>query len=246
MLLGIYVILWEVEERVLKMINEESLDIKYGLLDLRSEREQAKGAVAYIVQDIIDIKSNYIRLGFHLDEFKRFEYYEDFGYSDFYEFCSENLKMDKTAVSRVMSVFYNFSACEDNVRKMWIDESYKDYNFSQLTEMLPLNSKEREKVTPDMTVQQIRDYKKSLKNKSKDNTIVAMSQQEEEKKRIFSDSFDSGLLASYLADFLVDIMDNFSSTKDFKVQNDSKNVFIEIDNEKYRVALFHSKDKGKD
>ena len=226
------------------MIDEKKLDIKYGLFSIRSEREGAKGSFAYIMQDILDIKSNYIKLGFHLDEFKRFLYYEDFGYSDFYEFCSVNLKMDKTVVSRVLSVFYNFSACEDNVRKMWIDESYKEYNFSQLSEMLPLNIEQRKKVTPDMTVQQIRDYKRSLKSEKQNNTDIAISQQSDEGKRVFSDSFDSGLLASYLADFLVDIMDNFSSTKDFEIRNDSKNVFIEIDNEKYRVALFHS--KGKD
>lgn len=224
------------------MIDEKILDIKYGLLNLRSEREQAKDSFAYIAQDILDIKSNYIKLGFHLDEFKRFQYYEDFGYSDFYEFCDVNLKLDKTAVSRAISVFYNFSDRQNNIHKMWIAEKYKDYNYSQLCEMLPLNDEQRKKVTPDMTVQQIRDYKKSLKAKE-EYTENATSQQTDDPKRLFSDSFDSGLISSTLADCLVDIMDKFSSTADFTIQNDSKNVYIEIDGEKYRVALFRSKEK---
>lgn len=234
------------------MINEKELDVKYGMMNIRTEREQARGSLAYIVQDFIDIKSNYIRLGFHLDEFKRYKYYEDFGYSTFDEFVENNFSMDKSAVSRVIKIFYNFAERQDNIYKMWIAKDYEKYSYSQLSEMLPLSDKERKKVTPDMTVKQIREYKKSLKEDGEN--IVATSQQNEQNvNKVFSKSFDSGLLASYLADFLVDVMDNFFSSKEYEVKNDSKNVYIEIDNEKYRVALFHSsvdskesKNKNKD
>ncbi len=225
---------------VICMMKENEVVVKYGMMNLRAERKEARGSLAYIVQDVIDIKSNYIKLGFHLDEFKRCKYYEDFGYSDFYEFVECNFRMDKSATSRVMKMFYKFADSQDGVKKMWIAEAYKDYNYSQLCEMLPLTYDECNKITSDMTIKQIREYKKSLKNGDENNVVATSQQNEQSVDKVFSKSFDSGLLASYLADFLVDVMDNFSNSKEYEVKNDSKNIYIEIDNEKYRVALFHS------
>ncbi len=46
---------------------------------------------------------------------------------------------------------------------MWIDDRYEKYSYSQLVEMLPLKEQERRRVTSDMTVSQIRNYKKVVK-----------------------------------------------------------------------------------
>lgn len=141
----------------------KEISVKYGLIDLRPERPEAKGHFEYILNDISDIKSRYISFGFHLDEFKRLKYYEDFGFESFEEFCEKNVPLDKSAISRCMNVFYEFAAIDKGlsvVRKMWIDEKYKDYSYGQLVEMLPLDEKRRKMVKPDMTIAKIRELKK--------------------------------------------------------------------------------------
>ena len=152
------------------------LKIKYGLFNLREERELARGHFEYIANDIVDIRQNYVKLGFHLHEFKYFQYYEDFGYEDFYEFVEANFGLDKSAVSRCISVWYRFADYDSgsSSRKMWLSDKWKDYSYSQLCEMLPLDDGELKAVSPEMTVKQIREYKKNLKNKN------ATSQPEED------------------------------------------------------------------
>lgn len=144
------------------------LNIKYGLFNLREEREIARGHFEYIARDIADIKQNYVRLGFHLREFRELQYYEDFGFDDFYEFVEVNFGLDKSAVSRCISVWYRFADYDSNshTRKMWLSDKWKDYSYSQLCEMLPLDDEKLRVVSPKMTVKEIREYKKNLKNKN--------------------------------------------------------------------------------
>ena len=140
-------------------------------------RKEAYGHVKYLYTDLTDIRKYYIRLGFHLDEFERCGYYFDFGYATLADFCMANLGLDKTAVSRCISVYREFNAA--NVEStdgkglkmkgcaMELAEEWNEYSYTQLCEMLPLSSKEREAVTPDMTIKQIREYKKKLKDDQK-------------------------------------------------------------------------------
>ena len=112
-------------------------------------------------------KKRYISLGFHLHEMELCGYHEELGYDNFYECIEKNFHMDKSAVSRVISVWNEFCSKDDaDSRKMWIDDRYEKYSYSQLVEMLPLKEQERRRVTSDMTVSQIRNYKKSLKEQT--------------------------------------------------------------------------------
>ena len=80
--------------------NEKDLNVTYGMINFHPEREQARTSLKYILSDVNDIRKSYIRLGFHLHEFDRLKYYEDFGYATLAEFCEVNLGLDKSAVSR--------------------------------------------------------------------------------------------------------------------------------------------------
>lgn len=159
----------------------------------KNPREEAYGSLKYLYTDLTDIRKYYIRLGFHLMEFKNCEYYKDFGYLTLEEFCDVNLGLDKGAVSRCINVYRQFNASNDVTCiagtmsvgcAMDLSERWKDYSYTQLCEMLPLSDKERENVLPDMTIKQIREYKKSLKAK---NTSVASTQpdREQEGKKLF-------------------------------------------------------------
>lgn len=144
----------------------------------RNPSDNSCGSLGYILNDIKNIKNSYIRLGFHLDEFKRFYYYHQFGYDSLEEFAEAKLGLDKSALSRCLGVFYHFSYCQDGCHKLWLDEKWKDYSYSQLCEMLPLNEEQRKEISPDMTVKEIRDFKKSKKEEKKDTSVVATSQQD--------------------------------------------------------------------
>lgn len=153
---------------------ESDLEVKYGMIHFREEREMARSSLRYILHDMNDIRTSYIRLGFHLEEFRRCGYYYDFGYPTMEEFCGVNLGLDKSAISRCINVFKKFSACEKETHKMWIDDRYKDYSYSQLCEMVSMDEEQCKQVTPDMTIKQIREVKKG--NVSRDVSPVATSQ----------------------------------------------------------------------
>ena len=153
---------------------EAELNIVYGP-DYMGEDISIRAfvSVKYMYTDLTDIRKYYIRLGFHLYEFKGCEYYKDFGYQTLEDFCDVNLGLDKSAVSRCINVYKEFNASNDVSYTgggktvgcaMDLSEKYKDYSYTQLCEMLPLTEYDRKQITPDMTVKQIREYKKSLKD----------------------------------------------------------------------------------
>lgn len=148
-------------------IKESDIDVKYGMYNLRQERDMARHSLTYILNDFNDIKRSYFNLGFHLNEFIQCKYYEDFGYTSFKDFCIENIPLDYSSVTRVISVFDMI--CERSSNNMFlktnrIQDKYKEYSYSQLVEMIPMSDDLRKEVTPNMSVRDIRDLKS---NKSK-------------------------------------------------------------------------------
>lgn len=166
--------------------SDNDIDVILGGLPLNGIRKEAYGSLKYLYKDLTDIRKYYIHLGFHLDEFARYEYFRDFGYLTLESFCQSNLGLDKSAVSRCIGVYREFNAGDDQefscgvISKgcaMELSEKWEDYSYTQLCEMLPLSPEQREKIDPAMSIKQIRDYKRSLKNKP-----VASTQQEDSER----------------------------------------------------------------
>lgn len=149
-------------QEISSITKENEIDVIYGMLNLREERELARASVKYILTDMFDIRRSFIRLGFHLYEFERMHYYEDFGYTNIVEFAEKNLGLSKTQVSVYKNIYLQFGFYEkhSSVPKMWLDDKYKQYSYSQLREMLPMNEEKRKQVKPDMSIEQIRELKK--------------------------------------------------------------------------------------
>lgn len=151
--------------------NNNKTEIVYGKSPAGT-LEQAKDAccnINWVRNDINEIKSHFIKLGFHLEEISRCEIYKVFGFDDFYEFCEANFHLSRSTVSRHVALFLRFSSRNgkhSETPTMFIDERWKDYNYSQLCEMLPLSDRKLEGVNPKMTVKEIREYKAGLKNKA--------------------------------------------------------------------------------
>ncbi len=180
----------------------ENLNIVYGMVNFGVERESAKGSFEYIMNDIKDIRHRYITLGFHLNEFRTFEYYKDFGYITFEEFCEKNIPLDKSAISRCINVWDVFCARDKNRlgpfgRKIFLDDKWKDYSYSQLCEMISMSDDQRNLVKPNMTIKEIRELKKKVKTSQKP-LQVATSQPVEDNKPQYESFEDSNFITELL------------------------------------------------
>lgn len=161
--------------------NESDIKVYFGDYKFYSQpRELAYTSVKYLYTDLTDIRKYYIKLGFHLEEFSRCGYYRDFGFLNLEDFCEKNLGLDKSAVSRCINVYRTFNASESpsfvngievKGSSMELSEQWGEYSYSQLCEMLPLTPEQRKDILPDMSVKQIREYKKNL-NKKTDNPVA--------------------------------------------------------------------------
>lgn len=157
--------------------DEKKLKIVYGEADfLRSGKDgedNAMHSLRYILADMSDLKRSFIRLGFHLCEFRRYAFYTEFGYTSMEDFCEANLGLSKSSVSRLIKVYLEFSKVQGYTHTMFLDDKYADYSYSQLCEMLNMSDEQRRQVKPDMTVKEIRELKKNV---SRNVSQVATSQ----------------------------------------------------------------------
>lgn len=107
------------------------------------------------------IESNYIMLGYKLIFAK--QYYNEIinpttnkFCKNIYEFAELEFGLKKSSTKNYIAVASRFS--ENGI----ILEQFKDYNFTQLTEMLPLNEEQLKLCSSSMTAQEIRALRKSL------------------------------------------------------------------------------------
>lgn len=194
----------------------EQFTVKYGMYNLCEEREMARASFGYIMSDFKDLKDKYIKLGFHLDEFNRFMYYKDFGYLTFEEFCINNIPLDLSSISRCISVFQIFAEFDkkSRVRKMWLDDKYKDFSYSQLVEMVSLDGDIREMIKSDLTVKQIREVKKY----AKENKDCGIYERRDKVKNFINNGCKKSLIEIIELDATsqVDIEENVVDVSDFK------------------------------
>lgn len=133
----------------------------------REPRELALASLKYIYTDLGSIRDSYFRLGFHLDEFERMEYYLDFGFGSMAGMCEANFGLGRSAYSRCIGVFREFCMKDRHgSRKIFLDDRYRDFSYSQLVELLPMDERSRRLVSPSMTISEIRELKKREKGGS--------------------------------------------------------------------------------
>lgn len=216
-------------------MENELENIKYGMINFGETSDAALHCFKYLRHDTADLKKRYIALGFHLNEFCNNEYYKDFGYDNLNDFCYDNLGLDKTAISRCMGVWFRFSKRNElsGVATMFIDEKYSGYNYTQLTEMLPLSDAQLRKITPDMTCRQIREFKKELKIKKDDDNSAGSSIP-------FNVCLEDGDLMIDLVSFL----EKYFKKHDKQLSGVSytaKQIFFPYDGKDYKLTLSVSK-----
>ena len=116
------------------------------------------------IQSKNDIKNNlggivksFVRIGWQLTRIDRSGAYKNDGYSSIAEFAAAEYGMNKTGVSRFMNVYETYSADGDTPE---LKEQYRDFNFSQLTELLQIQESDRQMFTPDVKREDIREFQR--------------------------------------------------------------------------------------
>lgn len=117
-------------------------------------------AVNLIFSHLRDIKNSFCSIGFWLKKIVELEYYAKFGYDNIADFSEHVFGIKKSTTYDLIAIanFY----CDGQFLK----DEYKDFNQSQLVEMSRIKTTLSSKITPEMSVSDIRDLKKALPNYS--------------------------------------------------------------------------------
>lgn len=141
-----------------------------------------------IKQCIYNVTSNFIEIGFRLWECERYQYYKELGFDNVCDYALHDLGFKKSSTRNFIRVYERFCS-HDIVIKAAKDTSkssiksasitfsqsniqgnytllheYKNFTYSQLTELLSLSDSQIEAIAPapDDTVKKLRDKKQGL------------------------------------------------------------------------------------
>ena len=111
-----------------------------------------------ILREKLDyMKKNFIAAGYYMKYIRDRELFREDGYESIWEFAEDNYGIKKSTASRWMAMNDKFS---QGGNSPVLAEEFRDFEKSQLQEMLYLDDKQIETVTPDMTVKEIREVRK--------------------------------------------------------------------------------------
>lgn len=129
----------------------------------------SNGVTEKIKHAMYDAAKQFVYIGFLLWEVKQYHYYGEKGYSNVYDYAESELGFKKSSTKNFIAVaetfgnrYFHSPWTRSVLPTMTLQPEYKDFNYSQLCEMLSMSDKQREKVTPDMTVKQIRELKREV------------------------------------------------------------------------------------
>lgn len=116
--------------------------------------------VKNILREKMDVmKKNFIAAGYYMKYIRDHELFREDGYESIWEFAEDNYGIKKSTASRWMAMNDKFSQGGNSPN---LADEFKGFEKSQLQEMLYLDDKQIEEVTPDMTVKEIREVRKPV------------------------------------------------------------------------------------
>ena len=122
--------------------------------ELTMTYEEAKN----ILREKLDnMKMSFIAAGYYMKYIRDHEQFREDGYESIWEFAEDNYGIKKSTASRWMAMNDKFSRGGNSPI---LAEEFRGFEKSQLQEMLYLDDKQIETVTPDMTVKEIRKVRK--------------------------------------------------------------------------------------
>lgn len=126
--------------------------LTYGLL--LSEYKDLKGDMDLLDKSIKNLANNFISIGFYLNKIKENKFFSELGFKDIYEFAEVKYKFSKTSTKNFIAVANKFGAKDYSYPSL--QGKYKEYNFSQLVELLPEDESNMDKFSPEQTIKEMR------------------------------------------------------------------------------------------
>ncbi|MBQ9103679.1 MAG: hypothetical protein IJY57_01160, partial [Clostridia bacterium] len=116
-------------------------------------------------------EDRFFKIGYYFNILEEKGYFEDLGYADIYDLAEKEFGFKSTTVKNLMLVNRTYCCCKMDVltgkTKNFTDviaPQYEHFSQTQLVEMLPLSTVARKNIPSNMTVAEIRDYKKAIKS----------------------------------------------------------------------------------
>lgn len=111
-----------------------------------------------VIRNSLDsIVDNFITVSVYISGINSSKEYEQKGFKSIFEFTQTYFDISKSQTSKFIRISNEF------IIGSHLDSKYEGYSFSQLAEILYLPEVVRGEVTPDMTVKEIREKKKKIK-----------------------------------------------------------------------------------
>lgn len=161
-----------------RLSNESILDLINDVENEPEVRLELEDKTIEIKKCIKSIQNNFIRIGWLLRDIRNAKDYKQVEFHELgrtckniYEYAKQEFDFSKTSTASLILIVDNFSKYRD-----MIDDDYKDYDYSQLTEMTSLSKEQLKLCNPKMAVREIRALKKVKK-------IVPTSEQNQETQK---------------------------------------------------------------
>ena len=123
-----------------------------------------------IKKDLGGIVKSFVRIGWQLNRIDKTRAYEMEGYKSIAEFAKAEYDMNPDGVTRFIKVYEKYSVPGDTPE---LQERYRDFKFSQLTEMLQISEEDREMFEPEAKRESIREFRKFQKeNESNPDNLL--------------------------------------------------------------------------
>ena len=179
-----------------------------------------------IMQCVYNVTSNFLEIGFRLYECERYKYYSEAGYDSVYDYALSELGFKKSSTRNFIRVYERF--CDHDIVKKALRtekygilrgnyiilQQYKNFSYSQLTELLSLSDPQIEAIAPTSkdTVEDIRKKKRGLNEAADqwlhDSIIEAVGGKLGFKKQIYEhyqENKSVGKLATLIAEHMLEI-----------------------------------------
>lgn len=118
--------------------------------------QEAKNLVDVSIRDV---KDGFVATGYYLWIIREERLWEEEGYNSFQEFLHCQYRKDKSWASRCIGLYEQFGKQIELGQLPVLAAPYRDYSVSQLIEMVSMTEEQREQVTPEMKVREIRELK---------------------------------------------------------------------------------------
>ena len=170
-------------------------DIRSGCVD----KDLIIARIQSLNLDLMDLKTKYILIGAHLIDlipyckdvwsFKKARYCKNI-----YELAEHCFNLPKSTTINIIAITKKFGYLMSSLKS-----EYEEYSYTQLTEMTALSDEQLKLVNPEMTVQEIKALKKTLKksdqligqNENAQRVTSFLTFKNDTERRYFIDNYDA-------------------------------------------------------